>query len=798
MITQSYLMRRYALLMMLMGTGLQLYAAGVDRQTLHIVNQSLDYAVLQSMKMYEVMEPKEGLLPRSADKGKLITCKPNWWTSGFYPGLLWYLYEYTNRQDIRSAAEKMTDRLAKEQFQTNDHDVGFVINCSYGNGYRLTQNPAYHQALINAGHSLATRFDSVVGCTRSWNTRNWGFAVIIDNMMNLELLTVASALSADRSFYDMAKSHADRTLENHFRPDGSSYHLIGYDSITGKANHKITRQGYSDASAWARGQAWALYGYTMMYRQTGDQRYLNHAVKIGRFLMNHSRLPKDKIPYWDYDVPTIPDAPRDASAGALMASAYIELSRMIDGELSARFLKLAEQQITSLSSSNYRAKLGSNNCFLLKHSTGYFAKNYEVDEPLSYADYYYVEALMRYKRLAEGRAVVDVCTVYSPQADQTDRSAWLGAMTRIVRPVLTAMSRHRLRETMVVESSDKIERRKECTYLEALGRTITGIAPWLELGPDSTIEGRLRGEYISLAVQSIRNGVDPSSPDYLNFSQGRQPLVDAAFLAHGLLRAPGQLWGNLDETTRRRLLEELRSTRQIQPGQNNWMLFTALVEAALCEFGDTGYDERRMLTAVQAFQEWYSGDGWYGDGPSFHLDYYNSYVIHPMLMQVLDVMRKHHISGADWQKVEAQRYARYAYQQERLISPEGTFPLLGRSSAYRFGAFHALSDAAYRQILPKEVKPAQVRSALTQVIRRQMEPTGTFTPDGWLRIGFCGYQPSVGESYISTGSLYLCTAAFVALGLPPENEFWSGDAVPWTQQSVWSGKDIKADKALKQ
>lgn len=788
-------MKKLFILTLILATvSLSLFATEVDKSTLKIVNKSLDFAVLQSMEMFDVMEPMEGRLPRTANNGELVTCDRVWWTSGFYPGTMWYLYEYSNRDDVRKAAEVMTSRVEKQQFYTKDHDVGFVINCSYGNGYRLTKNPDYRTAMINAAKSLSTRFDPIVGCTRSWENRKWDYVVIIDNMMNLEMLTSAAGLSGDPTYYNIAKSHADVTLANHFRDDASTYHLIGYDSISGEPKIKATHQGYSDDSAWSRGQAWALYGYVMMYRQTGDKAYLDIAIRVGEFIMNHPNMPKDKVPYWDFDLPTFDGAPRDASAAAIMASAYIELSQMIDGELSAAFLDLAEQQIRSLSSPAYLAKLGENNGFLLKHSTGFFNKNSEVDEPLSYADYYYVEAMMRYLRLAEGRDVVDVSTLVSTQ---NDRMTWIGAMTRIADPVLENMSKGTLAQNMPVESRGSIESRKECTYLEALGRTLTGMAPWLELGEDESLEGQMRAKYIDLALKSIANGVDLNSPDYLNFSTGRQPLVDAAFLAHALLRAPNQLMAALDPTTKERLIKELQSTRYIQPGQNNWMLFSAMVECTLMELG-AEYDARRLQSIVEAFSSWYKGDGWYGDGDVFHLDYYNSYVIHPMLMQVLDIMDKHGIKDSGFRDLEKARYSRYAAQQEMLISPEGTYPMLGRSTAYRFGAFHALSDAAYRQILPAKIEASQVRSALTAVINKQLEAEGTFDNNGWLRVGFYGHQPKVGEVYISTGSLYLCSAAFVALGLAEDNEFWASEDKDWTQKKIWSGDQaVTVDSALK-
>lgn len=760
-----------------------------------LVDDALDFSVKQSMSMFGEMQDKKGILPRTADNGKMITCDPTWWTSGFYPGTLWYCYEYSNDPKVRAAAEEMTSRLEEQKYTTSNHDVGFIINCSYGNGYRLTHNEAYREVIETAAKSLSTRFHPVTGCTRSWNSKKWQFSVIIDNMMNLELLTVASSLTGDNLYYNIAKSHADRTMINHFRPDGSSYHVVSYDTITGKVLNQVTHQGVNDQSAWSRGQAWGLYGFTMMYRQTGKKEYLDHAVKIGKFIMNHPRLPKDKIPYWDFDAPDIPNADRDASAGAIMASAYVELSTYVSGELSKEFLSIAERQIKSLASSAYRAKkVGDNNNFIIKHCTGFVKKQYEIDAPLTYADYYFVEALIRYKNLLENRPVVEPITAYS---ENQDRSIWLSALDRIANPLLTNMAKGELRKNMPVESlAADMQKRMEVTHLEALGRLITGISAWLELGPDDTLEGRLRAKYIDLALKAISNGVNPESPDYLNFNKGRQPLVDAAFLAHGLLRARTQLWDRLDKTTQERVIKELKSSRVIKPSETNWLFFSAMVEAALKEFiGEWDYE--RVEYACNRFAQWYKGDGWYGDGPDFHLDYYNSFVIHPMMFEVLNVMKKYGLEGAIPYDIELSRYARYAEQQERLISPEGTFPIIGRSLAYRFGAFHALSDVAYRKLLPSKISPAQVRCALTAVINRQINTPGTFDVNGWLRVGFAGHQPHIGESYISTGSLYLCSAVFVALGLPVTDDFWALPYEPWTCKKGWEGIDLNVDKALK-
>lgn len=761
-----------------------------------IVDEALDFSMKQSLRMYDTLKNQPRKLPRTVENGKLVTCQSDWWTSGFYPGTLWYLYEYSEDEKVKQAAEEMSARIEKEKYTTSNHDVGFIINCSFGNAYRITHKEAYRDVITTAARSLSTRFLPATGCIRSWNSRKFQFSVIIDNMMNLELLTVGSSYTGDNVFYNMAKSHADKTLENHFRPDGSSYHVLSYDSVTGRVLKKQTHQGYADKSAWARGQAWGLYGFTMMYRQTGKKAYLDQAIRIGRFIMNHPRLPKDKIPYWDFDAPDIPHTYRDASAGAVMASAFVELSTYVDGELSAGFLKIAEQQLKSLASPAYRAKkTGDNHNFILQHSVGFLAKKYEVDAPLSYADYYFVEALLRYKKLKSGQAVSEPITVFS---ENQDRALWLSALDHISRPLLTNMSRGELRKNMPVESNAKdMQSRHEVTHLEALGRLLTGIAPWLELGPDNTVEGRLRAEYLDLARKSIANGVDPDSPDYLNFNKGRQPLVDAAFLAHGLLRARTQLWDQLDNKTQQRIIAELKSSRIIKPGENNWLLFSAMVETALKEFTGT-WDFERVKYALEQHKKWYKGDGWYGDGETFHSDYYNSFVIQPMMVEILSAMQKYNPDEDGFYQTEIRRYARYAEVLERFISPEGTYPIIGRSLAYRFGAFYALSDASYRNMLPEKLNPAQVRCALTAVINRQINAPGTFNPDGWLRVGVYGYQPSLGETYISTGSLYLCSAVFIALGLPESAPFWSNPPADWTSKKVWNSMDINPDKALKE
>lgn len=376
-----------------------------------------------------------------------------------------------------------------------------------------------------------------------------------------------------------------------------------------------------------------------------------------------------------------------------------------------------------------------------------------------------------------------------------DRAFSVEVLTRVARPVLTALAEGRLKQDLPAHDWERS--RTNYSGLEALGRTLAGIAPWLELGPDETPEGKLRGEFIALSVKAVANGTDPKSPDFLNFTTGGQPLVDAAFLAHGLLRAPQQLWGRLDANQRTNVVAALKATRGIKPGESNWLLFSAMVEAALWKF--TGECQMKPIEyAVQRHMEWYKGDGTYGDGAEFHWDYYNSFVIQPMLLDVLRVCgEQKHALGDLYPKVLA-RARRYAEVQERLISPEGTFPVIGRSSAYRFGALQHLATVALLKELPQEVKPAAVRSALTAVVRRMIEAPGTFDERGWLQVGAVGHQPAIREGYIATGSLYLCLTGLVHLGLAADDPFWTAPAAGWTQKRIWAGEDIPADHAYKE
>ena len=327
---------------------------------------------------------------------------PNFdWTEGFFPGTCWYLYENSNNEEWKIAAEKFQSKFEEHKLRTNNHDLGFIFNCSYGNGYRLTQDENFKSVMITAGNSLITRFNPNVGCIKSWDVdggwqakRGWKFPVIIDNMMNLELLFELSILTGDVKYKNVAIAHANTTLKNHFREDDSSFHVIDYDPETGEVRNKHTAQGFANESSWARGQAWGLYGYTVCYRYTKDEKYLKQAQKIANYIINYEGTPKDGIPYWDYNAANIPNEPRDVSAAAITVSALIELKNYSKENYTSAINKI----MGSLASEEYTAKLGENHNFILKHSVGSIPHNSEIDVPLSYADYYYVEALLRYKK----------------------------------------------------------------------------------------------------------------------------------------------------------------------------------------------------------------------------------------------------------------------------------------------------------------------------------------------------------------------------------------------------------------
>jgi hypothetical protein len=380
--------------------------------------------------------------------------------------------------------------------------------------------------------------------------------------------------------------------------------------------------------------------------------------------------------------------------------------------------------------------------------------------------------------------------------ETNDREYWVQVLTRIAHPVLQALSERKLKVEMPVEAPHgNVAERRQFTYLEAMGRLLTGIAPWLESGPQSGPEGGLRNQYAEWSRMAIQAGTDPASPDFMNFNHGSQPVVDAAFLALAIVRAPTELWQKLDSKTQQHVIAALQSSRVIQPAFSNWLLFSAMVEAALSFMG-AWWDPMRVDYAIRTLDTWYKGDGAYGDGPAFHWDYYNSFVIHPMLLHILDTVAKSSSSWDSYRPVMLLRARRYAAIQERMITPEATFPPIGRSLCYRFGAFHLLAEMALRQQLPEGVSPQQVRSAITAVMRRMVDAPGMFDDQGWLRVGFYGHQPSIAEPYISTGSCYLCSAAWLTLGLPATDPFWAAPPAPWTSKRIWAGDDMAPDHAL--
>ncbi|WP_199138006.1 glycoside hydrolase family 88 protein [Pedobacter sp. ASV12] len=333
--------------------------------------------------------------PRTVENGQFKMVVSRDWTSGFFPAELWYFYQYTKDKKWLELAKRYTEDIKKEQFNKGTHDLGFMVFCPFGNGYRLTGDPAYREVIIQAAKSLSTRFNAKAGVIKSWdhNGDKWKYPVIIDNMMNLELLFEATKFTGDSSFYKIAVSHANTTMKNHFRPDFSSWHVIDYDTLTGNVRNKLTAQGYSNESAWARGQAWGLYGYTLCYRYTKNPVYLKQAEAIAKFILNNPTQNKDLVPYWDYNAPNIPNAPRDASAAAITASAFYELANYSKAD---KYKELADKILTSLTNS-YRSPIGKNYGFILEHSTGHLPAKSEIDVPINYADYYYLEALWRSK-----------------------------------------------------------------------------------------------------------------------------------------------------------------------------------------------------------------------------------------------------------------------------------------------------------------------------------------------------------------------------------------------------------------
>jgi unsaturated chondroitin disaccharide hydrolase len=353
---------------------------------------------LEQYKLLDKNVPADRM-PQNFDikNGKLTTSNTKWWCAGFFPGTLWYLFEYSKSPEIRKIAEQRLNLMEPEKHFTGNHDLGFMMYCSFGNAYRITGNPSYRKTIDTAAMSLATRYRPKIQSIQSWDSsKNFKCAVIVDNMMNLELLTWVSNNGGDPRFREIAVTHANSTIERHFRPDNAAFHVLDYSLASGQLLRKTTWQGYSDSSAWSRGQAWALYGFTTMYRLTKDVKYLDQANKIATFILNHKYFPKDGIPYWDFDAPNLPNELRDASAGAIMASAFLELSDYVKGAVKKKYLTTSELILTTLSSDEYLAKPGTNGGFLLKHSVGALPLKGEVDFALTYADYYFVEAMLRY------------------------------------------------------------------------------------------------------------------------------------------------------------------------------------------------------------------------------------------------------------------------------------------------------------------------------------------------------------------------------------------------------------------
>jgi len=378
-----------------------------------------------------------------------------------------------------------------------------------------------------------------------------------------------------------------------------------------------------------------------------------------------------------------------------------------------------------------------------------------------------------------------------------DREFWIATLSKIADPLLTALAEDRLRATMPVEARtpQQVASRAKFTHLEGFGRLVSGLAPWLEIPEDKTEESRVRKRYADLVQRSLANAVDPKAKDFMNFSEGSQPLVDASFLVLGLLRAPG-IWKKCDETTRGNLIVALKRTRAIKPGFSNWLLFSALMEAFFLQVGEE-YDRMRIDYALRQHDQWYKGDGVYGDGPDFHWDYYNSFVIQPYIRTILPIVSALDQSYTAMHEKFNKIAGRYAVILERLIGQDGSFPAIGRSIAYRCGAFHHLANEAFRQQLPGELNPAQVRSSLAAVIQKTLGAPSNFDERGWLTLGLSGHQPGLAENYISTGSLYLCATVFLPLGLPSGNDFWFLPSEPWTAKKIWNGENMATDGALK-
>lgn len=374
-----------------------------------------------------------------------------------------------------------------------------------------------------------------------------------------------------------------------------------------------------------------------------------------------------------------------------------------------------------------------------------------------------------------------------------DREYWWKTLHKIASPVVTNLANGTLIKNMPVEKSPTFDSRSlSVTYLEAVGRTYAGIAPWLALPDDETAEGIARKKLRTDAVNGLNKCFTPGSPDALNFAKDHQPIVDAAYLAQTFLRAPKALWEPLEAETKQRIIVAFKSLRNRKPFKSNWLLFGSITEAFLLSVGED-YDAERLNEGPKKLNEWYKGDGWYGDGPNLAFDYYNSFVIHPMMVDTLAVMADKKLVEQKVYDLALKRMQRYALGQERMISPEGTYPPIGRSITYRTGAFQALSQVALMEKLPSSIKPAQIRCALTKVKQNIYGTPGTFDKNGWLQLGFCGHQPEISDYYTSTGSLYMATLSFLPLGLPASHEFWTAKPVAWTSKRAWASEVFAKD-----
>lgn len=378
-----------------------------------------------------------------------------------------------------------------------------------------------------------------------------------------------------------------------------------------------------------------------------------------------------------------------------------------------------------------------------------------------------------------------------------DRAYWSALLEKIAAPILDNMSRGTLRKNMPVEYSPTWpkDRERSFAYMEAFGRLIAGLAPWLALPDDDTPEGKTRTRLRNQTLQCLAAAVDPTNPDYLDWDTPGQPLVDAAYIANTFLRAPQVFWEPLDLVTKGRYVASFKKLRHTQPAYNNWLLFAAMVETFLLSIG-ADYDPLRIEIALHKIDEWYAGDGWYADGPHFHFDYYNGYVIQPMLVEILDVLVREGKAGKAAQELALKRIQRYSESLERMISPEGAYPPVGRSVTYRVGAFQPLGLLALRNALPEGIAPAQVRCALTAVMKRMFEMPGVFADGNWLTLGFAGHQPGIADVYSNSGSMYITSVGFLPLGLPADHAFWSDPFTDWTQRKAWGGQPFAHDYAV--